>query len=79
MPEAHDVSANTFLINRECLHGGLHSIETGRLPDKVYREIEREVRWNIFILAKLKSNFIGDVYRPRQERNVTRGMRVIDN
>lgn len=59
--ETYDIATNTLLVDGESLHGKLHSVETGRLPDEVRSEALRHVVWDTLGPSQLETNFIRNI------------------
>jgi hypothetical protein len=59
--KTYNISADTLLINCEGLHGELHSVEAGGLPDKVGREVVGTVRWYTFGSPQFKADLVRHV------------------
>lgn len=57
----HNVSADTLLVDREGLHGGLHPVKAGGLPDKVDGEAMSTIHWDTFVPSKFKTDLVGNV------------------
>ena len=46
----YDVCTNALLVDGECLHGQLHTIETRRFPHEVDDKVVGDLRWSAFTL-----------------------------
>jgi hypothetical protein len=56
------VATKALLINGKCLYGKLHSVETGRFPDKIDSEALRNVMWYTLGPTQLETYLVRDIW-----------------
>mmetsp|Transcript_18544 Transcript_18544/g.43512 ORF Transcript_18544/g.43512 Transcript_18544/m.43512 type:complete len:278 (+) Transcript_18544:2345-3178(+) len=52
------VTGHTRLVHCKSLHGRLHPVVSGALPNKVKAEAVRHINWHVRVAAKLQSNLL---------------------
>ena len=59
--EAYNIATDALLVNGKSLHGKLHPVETGRLPDEVRSEALCHVVWDTLSPSQLETNLIRNI------------------
>ena len=70
----YDVRIGALLVDGECLHSQLHTIETRRFPHRVDDEIVGDIHRYSFTLPQLESDFIGDIYEEAGQLLISGGI-----